>query len=97
MKLLTLTSVLTLSTAVGIFAHSPEAHALKVRCSDPQNVEERLAEAHEKHVRENIGKREPTKFVFEGRKVVAENVQNRGQDYAPRPIKKGSNLHECNN
>ena len=94
MKLFTLTLVLVLGTTI-----AADAFAMKVHCSDPQPDLEKQKQEYIKQLNEDVrNNRQPQQFEFKGQRVVAPNApEQRGQEYAPKPITKGSNFHECNN
>lgn len=83
------------------FAPAPEAQAMKVRCNDPQTERGKV------RIQREITRYENGKFAERMKPGFAQNPGQqivsptepikRDENFAPKPIKKGSNLHECIN
>lgn len=91
--------IITFTLLLSSLMLTPAAYALNVKCTDPQTERGKVRVQRETTRFQNgeVIERDKTEFEFQGRKIIAPNVKERGEDYEPKPIKKGSNFHECIN
>lgn len=84
-----------------LFFPTPEAQAMNVKCNDPQTERGKVRTQREtiRYQDGNIVERERTGFDYKGQELKAPIARpiERDENYEPKPIKKGSNLHECIN
>jgi len=84
-----------------ILGAAQPAYALKVRCTDPQpefqtKQTSTIKSFNNRQMAEALAEQQ-NQPQARGRLQVAERVQNRGQDYAPQPLREGSNFRVCRN
>ena len=89
-----------------IFSFAPlalpmaEAHAMNVKCNDPQTERGKVRTMREtkRYQRGELVERTKTGNVENpGRMIISPEKVDRDESYEPKPIKEGSNLHECVN
>ena len=95
-----------LAMALLIFSFAPlalpmaEAHAMNVKCNDPQTERGKVRTMREtkRYQRGELVERTKTGNVENpGRMIISPEKVDRDESYEPKPIKEGSNLHECVN